>query len=67
MEEVCEWENCQQALPRVKANEESPGVDGMAVEQLPEYLNVEKILRQELAGYPEYCLRTRSRLMPLVW
>jgi protein-S-isoprenylcysteine O-methyltransferase Ste14 len=30
-------------------------------------LNEEKILRQELAGYPEYCLRTRSRLIPFVW
>src|SRR5713101_7127673 len=34
MEEVCEWENCKQALRRVKANKGSPGVDGM----LPEYL-----------------------------
>src|SRR6266550_3560215 len=38
MEEVCEWENCQQALQRVKANKGSPGVDGMTVEQLPDYL-----------------------------
>src|SRR6202045_5148452 len=28
MEEVCERENCQQALRRVKANKGSPGVDG---------------------------------------
>jgi len=38
MEEVCEWENCKQALQRVKANKGSPGVDGMTVEQLPGYL-----------------------------
>ena len=38
MEEVCEWENCMQALKRVKANKGSPGVDGMTVQQLPEYL-----------------------------
>jgi RNA-directed DNA polymerase len=38
MEEVCEWENCKQALQRVKANKGSPGVDGMTVEQLPDYL-----------------------------
>ena len=38
MEEVCERENCKQALQRVKANKGSPGVDGMAVEELPEYL-----------------------------
>jgi RNA-directed DNA polymerase len=38
MEEVCERENCKQALARVKANKGSPGVDGMTVDQLPEYL-----------------------------
>jgi RNA-directed DNA polymerase len=38
MEEVCELENCKQALQRVKANKGSPGVDGMTVDQLPEYL-----------------------------
>jgi len=35
MEEVCERENCQQALRRVKANKGSPGIDGMNVEELP--------------------------------
>lgn len=38
MEEVCERENCKQALRRVKANKGSPGVDGMTVHELPEYL-----------------------------
>ena len=38
MEEVCELENCKQALQRVKANKGSPGIDGMTVEELPEYL-----------------------------
>jgi RNA-directed DNA polymerase len=38
MEEVCERENCKQALARVKANRGSPGVDGMTVQQLPEHL-----------------------------
>lgn len=38
MEEVCERENCKQALARVKANKGSPGMDGMTVQQLPEYL-----------------------------
>jgi protein-S-isoprenylcysteine O-methyltransferase Ste14 len=30
-------------------------------------LNEEKILRQELPGYLEYCGRTRWRLLPFVW
>src|SRR5918911_4360061 len=38
MEEVCERENCKQALAKVKANKGSPGIDGMTVEELPEYL-----------------------------
>jgi len=38
MEEVCERENCKQALRRVKANKGSPGVDGMTVQDLPAYL-----------------------------
>src|SRR6202011_2729735 len=38
MEEVCELENCKQALQRVKANKGSPGVDGMTVDELSEYL-----------------------------
>src|ERR1700693_1618387 len=38
MEEVCELENCKQALQRVKANKGMPGVDGMTVDELPEYL-----------------------------
>jgi RNA-directed DNA polymerase len=38
MEEVCERENCKQALARVKANKGSPGVDRMTVDELPGYL-----------------------------
>src|SRR6202451_2279335 len=38
MEEVCERENCRQALARVKANKGSSGVDGMTVQQLPGHL-----------------------------
>jgi RNA-directed DNA polymerase len=38
VEEVCERENCKQALRRVKANKGSPGVDGMTVHELPAYL-----------------------------
>ncbi len=29
--------------------------------------NEEEVLRRELPGYPEYCEKTRYRLVPLVW
>ena len=38
MEEVCERENCWRAFKRVKSNKGSAGIDGMTVEQLPDYL-----------------------------
>jgi RNA-directed DNA polymerase len=38
MEEVVERENLIKALKRVKGNKGSPGVDGMSVGELPEYL-----------------------------
>lgn len=38
MEEVCERENCKQALARVKANKGSAGVDGMSVHEFPDFL-----------------------------
>src|ERR1035438_388327 len=38
MEEVCERENLKEALRRVKANKGSPGVDGMTVIGIKDYL-----------------------------
>jgi RNA-directed DNA polymerase len=38
MEEVCERENRREALKRVRANQGSPGIDGMTVDELPGYL-----------------------------
>lgn len=38
MEEVCEADNCRQALKQVKANRGSAGVDGMTVSQLSDHL-----------------------------
>jgi RNA-directed DNA polymerase len=38
MEEICERENLREALKRVKGNRGSPGIDGMTVDQLPDYL-----------------------------
>jgi RNA-directed DNA polymerase len=49
MEEVCERENCKQALARVKANKESSGVDGMSVHDLPGYLKQHwPVIREQL-------------------
>jgi len=52
MEEICEQENCKQALARVKANKGSPGIDGMTVEKLPDYLKQHwpEIREQLLSG-----------------
>src|SRR5262249_253698 len=38
MEEVCERENLKEALRQVKANKGSPGVDGMTVGRVTDYL-----------------------------
>src|SRR4051794_39717854 len=49
MEEVCERENCKQALARVKVNKGSAGVDGMTVQQLPEHLKQHwPVIREQL-------------------
>ena len=49
MEEVCGRENCQQALKRVKANKGSAGMDGMTVQQLPEFLKQQwPVIREQL-------------------
>jgi len=52
MEEVVEGCNARAALKRVKQNKGSPGIDGMTVESLPEYLaeNWIEIREQLLAG-----------------
>src|SRR5438874_2930074 len=52
MEEVCERENCNQALARVKANKGSAGVDEMTVHELPDFLKQHwpAIRKQLLSG-----------------
>jgi len=51
VKEVCERENCKQALRRVKANKGSPGIDGMTVEQLPGHLKEHwPAIREQLLG-----------------
>jgi RNA-directed DNA polymerase len=49
MEAVCERRNLLAALKRVRRNAGSPGIDGMTVEALPDYLRVHwPRLREEL-------------------
>ena len=49
MEEVCEGENCKQALRQEKANKGSPGIDGMNVEQLSGHLKEHwPVIREQL-------------------
>jgi RNA-directed DNA polymerase len=52
MEEVVERGNAKAALKRVRQNKGSPGVDGMTVDKLPEYLaeHWQEIREQLLAG-----------------
>ena len=52
MEEVVERRNLKQALKRVRSNKGAPGIDGMTVEELPEYLKAEwpRIKEELLAG-----------------
>jgi RNA-directed DNA polymerase len=38
MEEICEADNLRKALQQVRANKGAPGVDGMTVDELTEYL-----------------------------
>src|ERR1039458_5022997 len=49
MEEVCERENLKAALRRVKANKGSPGVDGMTVGGIKDYLKQHwPVIREQL-------------------
>ena len=52
MEEVVERENLKEAMKRVRANKGSPGVDGMMVHALPDYLKAHwpAIREQLLSG-----------------
>jgi len=52
MEEICDKENCREALRRVKANKGGPGVDAMSVHELSGYLvqHWPKIRAQLLSG-----------------
>src|SRR5437773_5115348 len=50
MEEICEWENLKEAMWRVKANKGGAGIDGMTVDELPDYREQLGIREQLLSG-----------------
>ncbi len=50
MEEICEWENLKDAMWRVKANKGSAGIDGVTVDELPDYAELLVIREQLLSG-----------------
>jgi len=50
MEEICEWENLKEAIRRVKANKGSAGIDGLSVDELPDYRELLVIREQLLSG-----------------
>src|SRR5437667_1996471 len=49
MEEICEWKNLKKAIRRVKENDGSAGIDGMRVEELPDYQEL-VIIREQLCS-----------------
>ena len=62
MEEVCERENLKKAWKRVRANKGSPGVDGMTIDELLDYLREHwpAIREQLLEG--TYCPKPVKRV-----
>jgi RNA-directed DNA polymerase len=50
MEEICEWRNLKEAIWRVKDNNGSAGIDGMTVDELPDYRKLIPIREQLLKG-----------------
>lgn len=51
MEEVCERRNMQAALKQVRANQGSPGSDGMSVNELPAFLKTHwPAIKEQLLG-----------------
>ena len=50
MEEIGDWENLKAAMGRVKANKGSAGIDGMSVDELPDYAALVVVREQLLSG-----------------
>lgn len=50
MEEICEWGNLKEAIRQVKTNKGSAGIDGVTVNELPDYRELVVIREQLLSG-----------------
>jgi len=50
MEAICEWGNLKEAIRQVKANKGSAGIDGVTVDELPDYSELVVIREQLLSG-----------------
>jgi RNA-directed DNA polymerase len=65
MEAVCERRNLQAALKRVRKNKGSPGIDGMTVDELPEYLRAHwHGLREQLLSGTYRPAAVKEQLIP---
>ena len=65
MELVCERQNLQAALKRVRKNKGSPGIDGMTVEDLPDYLRAHwSELREHLLSGAYRPSSVKQQLIP---
>ena len=50
MEEICEWGNLKQAISQVKTNKGSAGIDGITVDESPDYRELADIRERLLNG-----------------
>jgi RNA-directed DNA polymerase len=65
MERVCERSNLQAALKRVRKNKGSPGIDGMTVDELPDYLRTHwPGLRDQMLAGTYQPAAVREQLIP---
>jgi len=65
MELVCERQNLQAALKRVRKNKGSPGIDGMTVEELSEHLRAHwSVLREQLLSGTYRPTLVKRQLIP---
>ncbi|HEY5955345.1 MAG TPA: hypothetical protein VIV60_02280, partial [Polyangiaceae bacterium] len=65
MELVCERQNLLAALKRVRKNKGSPGIDGMTVDELPEYLKAKwPELREQLLSGTYQPAAVKQQLIP---